>query len=389
MLAYPTLSPSARSNVASFRAMDILAEANRMMAGGLPVISLAVGQPSAPASTTALTAARTMLDHGRVGYTDALGMSGLRERIARHYRETYAVDPGADRVMVTTGSSAGFNLAFLAAFDPGDRIGIAAPGYPAYRNILRAMGLVPVEIEVGAADGYVLGAERLAFEHRRSALQGVLIASPANPTGTVTARSELAALVEFCDREGIRFISDEIYHGLVYGEPAASALEFSDAPIVVNSFSKYYLMTGWRIGWLVLPPSLLRAAERIGQSLYISAPALSQVAAQASLDARSELDDVRATYVANRALLMDALPQMGFAEIAPIDGAFYAYAAVPEGHASSADLCRDLLREQHVAVTPGLDFDLARGERFVRISYACDTASMAEAIARMKTFIIS
>lgn len=357
-----------------------------MIARGAPIVSLAVGQPSAPVPDRVRQAALAMLEGGRVGYTDALGTGSLRERIARHYRETYGVDPGAERIMVTTGSSAGFNLAFLAAFDPGDRVALAAPGYPAYRNILKAMGLVPVEIEVGAADGYVLTAEHLREAHRETPLAGVLVASPANPTGTVTPRAELAALVAFCEAEDIRFVSDEIYHGLVYGEPAASALEFSNAPIVVNSFSKYYLMTGWRIGWLVLPPSLLRAAERIGQSLYISAPALSQTAAEAALDASAELDMVRATYERNRTKLISALPEMGFGDIAPIDGAFYAYAHVPERYASATDLCRSILHDAHVAMTPGLDFDLTRGEQFVRLSYACDETSMDIAIARLRTF---
>ncbi|GGD25470.1 1-aminocyclopropane-1-carboxylate deaminase [Aureimonas glaciei] len=374
---------SARSAVEAFRAMDVLSEANRMIARGDKVISLAVGQPSAPAPRAALAAARRMLEHGRVGYTDALGRADLRQRIGHHYRDTYGCAVAPERIMVTTGSSAGFNLAFLAAFDPGQRIAIAAPGYPAYRNIIRALGLVPVEIEVDATDGYILGAERLAFEHARGRIDGVLIASPANPTGTVTPRAELQRLVEFCDREGITFISDEIYHGLVYGVMEASALEFSDNPIVVNSFSKLYCMTGWRVGWLVLPEPLLRAAERIGQSLYISAPELSQVAATAAMDATEEMALVRDTYEANRDILMQRLPQMGFSAIAPIDGAFYAYAAVPEGVGSSTDFARALLEKCHVALTPGGDFDVRRGEHFVRLSYACDTPSLIEAVERM------
>jgi aspartate/methionine/tyrosine aminotransferase len=374
---------SARSAVEAFRAMDVLAEANRMIARGDKVISLAVGQPSAAAPRAALAAARRMLDHGRVGYTDALGRADLRQRISDHYRDTYGTAVSAERIMVTTGSSAGFNLAFLAAFDPGQRIAIAAPGYPAYRNIIRALGLVPVEIEVDASDGYILGAERLAFEHARGRIDGVLIASPANPTGTVTPRAELQRLVEFCDREGITFISDEIYHGLVYGPKEASALEFSDSPIVVNSFSKLYCMTGWRVGWLVLPEPLLRASERIGQSLYISAPEISQVAATAAMDAGEEMALVRDTYEANRDILMQRLPQMGFSAIAPIDGAFYAYAAVPEGVGSSTEFARALLENCHVALTPGGDFDVRRGENFVRLSYACGTPALIEAVDRM------
>ena len=374
---------SARSAVEPFRAMDVLSQANRMIARGDKVISLAVGQPAAPAPRAALAAARRMLDDGRVGYTDALGRVDLRHRISDHYRDTYGCIVPAERIMVTTGSSAGFNLAFLAAFDAGQRIAIAAPGYPAYRNIIRALGLEPVEIEVDATDGYILGAERLAFEHARQKLDGVLIASPANPTGTVTPRAELQRLVEFCDREGITFISDEIYHGLVYGPKEASALEFSDSPIVINSFSKLYCMTGWRVGWLVLPEALARPSERIGQSLYISAPELSQVAAFAAMDAHEEVALVREGYVANRDILMRRLPQLGFSAIAPIDGAFYAYAAVPEGSGKATEFARALLQECHVALTPGGDFDVRRGEHFVRLSYACSTEALIEATDRI------
>jgi aspartate/methionine/tyrosine aminotransferase len=375
---------SARSDVEPFHAMDVLAEANRMIARGESVISLAVGQPAAPAPRAAIAAARAMLDHGRIAYTDALGRQDLRNRISRHYEEAYGQSVPAERIMITTGSSAGFNLAFLAAFDPGERVAVAAPGYPAYRNILKALGLVPVEIEVDAADGYVLTADRLAAEHRRAPLHGVMIASPANPTGTVTPKAELRRLVEFADREGIRFISDEIYHGLVYGAAEATALEFSDQPIVVNSFSKFYCMTGWRIGWLVLPEFLVRPSERIGQSLYISAPELSQVAAKAAMDATEELVGVRRTYEVNRDLLAEKLPALGFREIAPIDGAFYAYAAIPEDWASSTRFARQVLEECHVAITPGIDFDTRRGEGFVRLSYACDTPALTEALERMR-----
>ncbi len=378
-----TMTASRRSDIDPFRAMDVLAEANRMIARGDSVLSLAVGQPAAPAPEIARAAARRMLDHGRIAYTDALGRRDLRERIARHYGEAYGQSLDADRIMVTTGSSAGFNLAFLAAFDPGDRIAIAAPGYPAYRNILRALGLVPVEIEVDRSTEYVFTAEHLRRAHEAGPVAGVLVASPANPTGTMTPREELRRLVEYADAQGIRFISDEIYHGLAYGKAEATALEFSQRPIVVNSFSKYYCMTGWRIGWLVLPPDLMRAAERIGQSLYISAPELSQVAATGVFDARDELDRVRDGYVRNRDLLIESLPSLGFRDIAPIDGAFYAYAAIPEGEASSTAFAKAILENCHVAITPGTDFDPRRGERFVRLSYACDHATLAEALNRI------
>lgn len=381
------IKASRRSEIDPFRAMDVLAEANRMAAAGVPVISLAVGQPSAPVPKAAADAASTFLQAGRIGYTDALGRSSLRRRISRHYGERYGVDVPAERIMVTTGSSAGFNLAFLAAFDPGDRIAIANPGYPAYRNILKALGLEPVEIPVGADENYILTADRLREAHRALPLQGVLIASPANPTGTVTPREELRALVECADAEGITFISDEIYHGLSYSEPDVSALEFSDRVIVVNSFSKYYCMTGWRVGWLVLPASLVRASERIGQSLYISAPELSQVAAEAVFDTTDELERIKQDYVRNRAVLAQHLPSLGFTDIAPIDGAFYAYAGLPEGWNDASTFAREALKSCHVAFTPGVDFDPMAGERFVRLSYAGSTAEIAEAMDRLGTFI--
>ena len=378
-----TIAASRRSNVDPFRAMDVLAEANRMIAQGETVLSLAVGQPASPAPRFVIEAARRMLDHGRVAYTEAIGRADLRQRIARHYAECYGRTVCPEQIMVTTGSSAGFNLAFLAAFDPGDRIAIASPGYPAYRNILKALGLVPVEIPVDASSAYVFTADHLAMAHEAEAVQGVLVASPANPTGTVTPGGELKRLVDYADEHRIRFISDEIYHGLAYGEPAETALAFSDQPIVVNSFSKYYCMTGWRIGWLVLPEGLQRAAERLGQNLYISAPELSQVAAMSAFDATVELDEVRAGYVANRDLMAKRLPELGFDDIAPIDGAFYAYAGIPAGEAGSTAFSAAILKECHVAITPGTDFDLTRGERFVRMSYACDHATLVEALDRI------
>nr|WP_244493785.1 aminotransferase class I/II-fold pyridoxal phosphate-dependent enzyme [Aureimonas sp. AU4] len=367
--------------------MDVMAEANRMKAAGLPVISLAVGQPSASVPAQALDAARRFMEAGRIGYTDALGRASLRERIARQAVAAYGVALSPERVMVTTGSSAGFNLAFLAAFDEGDRVAIATPGYPAYRNILRALGLVPVDICVDATEGYLLTADRLLAEHRLEPLQGVLIASPANPTGTVTPRAEFERLIRVAEGEGITFISDEIYHGLVFGEPAASALEFTDRAILVNSFSKYYCMTGWRVGWLVLPPELVRVAERLAQSLYISPPELSQVAAEAVMDATAELDAIRDTYDANRRLLEVALPEIGFRDIAPVDGAFYAYAGVPEGKGQATAFARRVLAETHVAITPGTDFDPARGEDFVRLSYAGHPTEIATAVERLRRFL--
>ncbi len=316
----PLFQPSRRSDVAPFIAMDVLAEAARLEAQGRKIIHMEVGQPSAPAPKAALDMARKALDHGRLGYTEALGIRPLREALAAHYRKTYGVDVPVERIMATTGSSAGFNLAFLAAFDPGDRIVLTAPGYPAYRNILKALGLVAVEIEVGEETRWSLTPAHLEEAQKEGPVKGVLVASPANPTGTMMTADALEDLIRYCDEAGIWFISDEIYHGLCYDGEEKTALETSQNVIIVNSFSKYYCMTGWRIGWLVLPEQLVRPTERIAQSLYISPPELSQIAAGAALNSVQELEAVKAGYAANRALLLDGLPKIGLDKLLPVDG---------------------------------------------------------------------
>lgn len=380
---FPAAPASRRSDVEPFHAMDVMAAANRLRAEGHDVISLAVGQPSAPAPRRAREAATRLIAAGSIGYTDALGRPELRARLSEHYRRAYgqAVDPA--RIMITTGSSAGFNLAFLACFDPGARVAMAAPGYPAYRNILRVLGLEPVEIEVDAASGYRLTAAHLRAAHAANALDGVLVASPANPTGTATPAAELARIARFTDEAGLHLISDEIYHGLTYGAEDATALAVSPRAVVVNSFSKFYCMTGWRVGWLVLPEPLVRPAERIGQSLYISAPDVSQVAAMAALDAEVELRLVRDGYRRSRDRMAERLPRLGFGEIAPMDGAFYAYARIPDGALSATDYAARILAECHVAITPGTDFDLRRGHRFVRLSYAGAEDAITQALDRI------
>ena len=277
-------APSRRSAVEPFIVMEVMRAAIDREAAGERVIHMEVGQPGAPAPRPVLDAARAALDHGRLAYTEALGLRTLRARIARYYADTHGLDVPMDRIAVTTGSSAGFNLAFLAAFDHGDRIALAAPGYPAYRNFLHALGLEVVDIPVDASSRYVLTPAMLEAAHRERPLAGVLVASPANPSGTVMQPAALGALIEAAHDLGIRFISDEIYHGLVYDGVAETALRFSPDAIVVNSFSKYYCMTGWRIGWMVLPESLVRPVERIAQNLYISPPELSQIAATAAFD---------------------------------------------------------------------------------------------------------
>lgn len=379
---------SARSTVEPFHAMDVLAEANRRRDAGHPVISLAVGQPSHPAPRAALEAAEAALRHGRIGYTDTLGTATLRAAIADHYRSHYGVEVDPRRIAVTTGSSAGFNLAFLALFDPGDSVAIARPGYPAYRNILGALGLEVVEVEADAAAGFTLTPTALEEAARvHGPLKGVLLASPANPTGTVTGRAALKALSDYCAATGMAFLSDEIYHGLTFVGEETTALSVSDDAVIINSFSKYYCMTGWRIGWMVLPEDKVRGFERISQSLYISPPELSQIAAQAALGAGAELDVYRESYAANRALLTRRLPEIGLSIASPMDGAFYAYVDVSRLTNDSMDFARRMLLETNVAATPGRDFDPVNGHRTLRFSYAGAPEEIAEAVERIADWL--
>ncbi len=379
------VSVSRRSAVEPFHAMDVLAEANRLKALGHPVVSLAVGQPSDPVPAIVREAAQEALLAGRGGYTDSLGLMDLRQAIAGHYRDHYGVDVPVARIAVTTGSSAGFNLAFLAMFDPGDRVAITTPGYPAYRNILIALGLEVVEIRLDE-EGWLTAAQ-LEKAHRDKPLRGVLFASPANPTGAITPPHALQALIETARALGISVISDEIYHRLSYTQADVTALSYGDDIVVINSFSKYYCMTGWRIGWMVLPEQLVRPVERIAQSLYISAPELSQAAAIRAFDASDELDRVKERYRRNRDLLAQALPQLGLPLAAPMDGAFYAYCDVSRHSNDSMDFAKRLLAECHVAATPGIDFDITEGQRFLRLSYAGSEADVTQAIARLKSWL--
>lgn len=380
-----TVSLSRRGAVEPFHAMDILAEANRLKAKGLPVVSMAVGQPSDPAPAGVREAAANALKAGRIGYTDALGLAGLRKAIAAHYAEHYGLDVSPERIAVTTGSSAAFNLAFLAMFDPGDRVAIAAPGYPAYRNIMAALGIDIAEIELDGAA--YLHAEHLQAAHREKPLKGVLFASPANPTGAVIPAGDLEVLVKTAQELGIAVISDEIYHRLAYTAPDTTALSFGADVTVINSFSKYYCMTGWRIGWMVLPQELVRPVERIAQSLYISPPELSQIAAIEAFKATPELEAVKARYSWNRELLMQRLPELGFALAAPMDGAFYAFCDVTRHTNDSMAFARRMLAEAHVAATPGRDFDPLQGHRTMRFSYAGSHDDMVEAMARIERWL--
>ncbi len=383
------LSISKRSAVEPFHAMDILAEATRRRQAGKPVISMAVGQPGHPAPRAALTAAQAALIEGRIGYTDALGLGALRQGLADDYRNRHGIDVDAGRIMITTGSSAGFNLAFLSLFDVGDAVAIARPGYPAYRSILSALGLVVLEVPVSAETGYTLTPESL--ERAQSAagvrLKGVLLASPANPTGTVTTAAQLRAVYDYCEGQGIALISDEIYHGLTYGAEEASALTIGTQAVVINSFSKYYCMTGWRIGWMVLPEELVRPIECLAQSLYISAPELSQIAAIGALGATEELEHYKESCRANRDFLMRRLPELGLPLLSPMDGAFYAYVDATRYTNDSMAFARRMLAEIDVATTPGMDFDPVDGHLALRLSYAGTMAEMVEATDRLAAWL--
>lgn len=366
--------------------MDVLSAARAKARQGADIVHMEIGQPSAPTPRRPLEAARQAMASGQIGYTEALGLPSLRARIARHYRDTYGVAVEADQVIVTTGSSGGFTLAFLAVFEAGARIACACPGYPAYRNIFGALDMETVDIPVGLNGDWSLNAGAIAAEARNKPLDGVLAMSPSNPTGVIAGASELAAIGALCREQGLWLISDEIYHGLHYGAPAPTALESAPEAIVVNSFSKYYCMTGWRIGWLVVPPALVRPIERLAQSLFISAPFLSQVAAEAAFDAIDELEAVKAGYGQNREIVLNALADLGL-DAAPVDGAFYAYADVSRHAAGSMDFCNRFLDQAGVAITPGLDFDPHRGGRFVRFSFAGSRETCIQGMDRLKTFL--
>src|ERR1017187_6322315 len=416
------LTPSKRSNVPPFMVMDVMAAAALLEAKGARVVHMEVGQPAAPAPRAARQAAQAALEHGRIGYTATLGIATLRSRIARHYAQTYdlALDPA--RVVVTTGSSGAFILAFLSLFEAGDRVALANPGYPPYRHILSALGCEPVLIETSAETRWALSAKALIAAHRQAPLAGVVVASPANPTGTMMDADTLSRLIAVAEAEGIRVISDEIYHGLDYAFAAETAANFSESALVINSFSKYFCMTGWRVGWMVVPDTLVRAVERVQGNLAISVPALSevaaaaavggrgwmvvpdtlvraverlqgnlaisvpplsQVAAEAGFDGRAEMEAVKHGYEENRRILTQGLPKAGLNKFLPVDGAFYLYADISRFSDDSLNFAKRMLNEAHVAATPGIDFDPLNGKHFLRFCYAGSAAEMYEAVERI------
>jgi aspartate/methionine/tyrosine aminotransferase len=378
---------STRGAVPAFLAMEVMEAARRREAAGTDVVHMEVGQPGAPAPRRALEAAAAALRAGPLGYTVALGLPELRERIARRYRERHGVDVAPERVAVVTGASGGFLLAALALFDAGERVAITDPGYPGYRNMLRALDLSPVRLAAGAATRFQPDARLLADAGRGGRIAGVVAASPANPTGATLDRAAMVDLVEECRRIGAVFVSDELYHGIEYGPPSVSAVEVSADVVVLNSFSKYFSMTGWRIGWMVAPEPVIAAVERLAQNLTICPPHVAQVAALAALDADDELEGHVRRYAANRALLLEELPRAGFRRFAPCDGAFYLWADVSDLTDDSADFCARMLAEAGVAATPGMDFDPVEGGRRVRFSFAGPEAAMAEGARRLRAWL--
>jgi len=371
-----------RSAIDPFIVMDVMGEANARELSGDDIIHMEVGQPASPAPKAARERARQALENQRLGYTEALGLPKLRERIARHMSERYGVGVRPERVVVTAGSSAGFVLAFLALLDQGYSLGLPSPGYPCYRQILKALNVRPTLIETSGQGRWmptVADVERLAGE----GAAGLLLASPNNPTGTMAFSRRLAEIAETCRRHRLWLISDEIYHGLEYEAPAETVLAHSDEAIVVNSFSKYFSMTGWRIGWLVVPEPLVRPIERLTQNLYISPPAISQVAALGAFDGIDELEAIKASYARNRAMLLEELPRAGLSSILPADGAFYLYADISRFTGDSEAFAKTMLKDIGVAVTPGIDFDPDRGRNYIRFCYAGAEAQMREAARRI------
>ena len=366
------------TDIEPFHALAISRLAHRLAAEGRKVIHMEFGQPSTGAPVAAIARAHAVLDSDGMGYWESIP---LKTRLARHYAETYGVTVDPEQFIMTCGASPALVLALASSFKPGDRVALARPGYVAYRNTLKALNFIPVEIPCGEAVRYQLTAQVLTALDPAPA--GVIIASPANPTGTIIPKAELAAIAKVCRERGVKIISDEIYHGLSYGERTHSMLEFEPTALVVNSFSKYFSMVGWRLGWLLVPREHLHRARAFVGNMFLTAPSLSQHAGLAALDAHDELQGHVAAYARNRELLLNALPALGLNEIAPPDGAFYVYADVKHLTDDSLAFCKKLLLDTGVATAPGIDFDPEDGRHFIRMSFAVSTPELEEAIARM------
>lgn len=377
------MKSSRRGQVDPFIVMDMVEEARQLEAAGRSIIHMEVGQPGTAAPALARQAAARQMERSSLGYTVALGIPDLRRAIADLYQRWYGIALNPDRVVVTSGSSGAFLLAFSALFDAGDRVALGEPGYPSYRQILKALSLVPVGIATSEQNRF----QPVPADLQAVDMQGLIVASPGNPTGTMLDHAHLKALIDHAQDRDISFVSDEIYHGLHYGARAVSALEISDDTYVINSFSKYFSMTGWRVGWMVVPEGHIRTVERLAQNMFICAPHVAQVAALAALEAIDEMEANRAVYAENRRLMMEGLPKAGFSKIAPPDGAFYVYADVSDLTQDSLAFAKQVLHGAGVAVTPGLDFDPLRGAQTLRFSYARNTADIFEGLARLRAFM--
>ena len=373
---------SSRGRIDPFIVMDVMEAARAAEAAGRSIIHMEVGQPGTGAPRAALDRLAAEMRAEPLGYTVGLGLPELRARIARHYGERQGLDLDPARVVVTAGASGAFSLAFIALFDAGERVGLAAPGYPSYRQILRALDIEAVDIETGFESDF----QPLPEDVARHDLAGLIIASPANPTGSMLGRDALAALAAACRARDAALVSDEIYHGLSWGREEVTALQVTDEVVVVNSFSKYFSMTGWRLGWMVVPEPMVRVVERLAQNLFICPPHASQRLALHAMDCDRELQENVATYARNREIVMRALPAMGLTRFPAPDGAFYIYVDVSHVTNDSRALAGRILDEAGVAVTPGLDFDPRRGGRWLRLSYARATPEIEEGMARLARF---
>tara|TARA_B100001540_G_scaffold159080_1_gene140910 strand:- start:526 stop:1671 length:1146 start_codon:yes stop_codon:yes gene_type:complete len=376
---------SKRSQVSPFIVMDIMREANELEAKGKSIIHMEVGQPSTSAPRQALRTAEKVLLQERLGYTEALGDIDLRKKISQFYIARYNLEIDFNRIIVTTGASGGLQLAFLSLFDAGDRVALTEPCYPGYRNMLSSMNIEIEKLSIGPEYDFRLNVEVL--EKMSNRIDGLIMSSPGNPTGSMTKAEQLKLIVSWCQENQVKLISDEIYHGIEYEEPAITAVNLDNASIVINSFSKYFSMTGWRLGWMVVPENMIRTIERLAQNLFISPPTISQLAALGSLDSLDELNQTVARYKKNRELMIARLPEFGLSKFAPIDGAFYAYVDVSNFADNSENFCREMLREIGVAITPGIDFDRENGMRYVRFCFSGLTEEINEAMNRLSNWL--
>jgi len=377
------MKKSNRSNVDPFIVMDVMEAARKAEQSGKNIIHMEVGQPGTPAPKLANESVKKQIQTNNLGYTVALGLPELRSRISKLYGEWYNLDLNPERVIITTGSSGAFILSFATLFDQGNRVGVGSPGYPSYRQILKAQSLIPVDIETDLQNKFQPTPEDI----KNNNLNGLLVASPANPTGSMLDKSSLEKLITTCKENDVSFISDEIYHGIEYETKSVSALEITDDCYVINSFSKYFSMTGWRIGWMIVPEDHVRQVEKVSQNLFICPPHVSQIAALAALDAKDELNENVKVYKKNREILLKELPEAGFTTFSPPDGAFYIYVDISKFSTDSLNFCKKVLDEAGVAITPGLDFDQKRGSSTIRFSYARSTEDIIEGAKRIKKFM--